>query len=148
VAFTTTVDANGNGSIFGNNPYFVKGLTVRSGESLALRTLPGQETHIYEQSYSTYIQPNDGGAYDSIITHNGQWGILNTDPQAAFDVNGDIRTRPVAFASAPACSSATEGAMQAIADSSTATWGATITGGGTNHVLGYCNGAAWTVAGK
>jgi hypothetical protein len=148
VAFTTTVDANGNGSIFGNNPYFVKGLTVRSGESLALRTIPGQETHIYEQSYSTYIQPNDGGAYDSIITHNGQWGILNTSPQAAFDVNGAVRTRPIAFASVPACGSANEGAMQAIADSSTVTWGAIITGGGANHVLGYCDGTAWTVAGK
>jgi len=148
VAFTTSVDANGNGSYIGNKPMFPKGLTVRSGENLALQTIPGQETHIYEQSYNTYIQPNDGASYRSIITHNGQWGILNTSPQAAFDVNGAIRTRPVAFASAPACSSGNEGSMQAINDSSTATWGATITGGGANHVLGYCDGTVWTVAGK
>ncbi len=148
VAFTTKVDANGNGSYIGNKPMFPKGLTVRSGENLALQTIPGQETHIYEQSYSTYIQPNDGASYNSIITHNGQWGILNTSPQAALDVKGAIRTRPVAFASAPGCSSTNEGSVQAINDSSTANWGATITGSGTNHVLGYCDGTVWTVAGK
>lgn len=148
VAFTTNVDAGGNGSYLGNTPMFPKGLTVRSGQTINLQTLVGQQTEIYEQSYSTYIQPNDGATYDSIITHNGQWGILNTSPQAAFDVAGDIRTEPVAFASAPACNSAREGSAQAIRDSTTATWGAAITGGGTNHVLGYCDGTAWTVAGK
>jgi len=148
VAFTTNVDANGNGSYIGNNPMFPKGFTVRSGESMKLQTIPGQETQIYEQSYNTYIQPNDGSAYDSIIDHKGQWGILNTSPQAAFDVSGSVRTRPVALASAPACSSTIEGSMQAILDSTTATWGATITGGGSNHVLGYCDGTNWTVAGK
>ena len=148
VALGMTLDSSGNSSYIGNHPMFPHGLTIRSGEPLMLQTIPGQETHIYEQSYSTYIQPNDGSAYDSLINHKGQWGILNTSPQAAFDVNGDIRTRPVALASAPACSSTNEGSMQAISDSTTATWGATITGGGTNHVLGYCDGAQWTVAGK
>jgi Pectate lyase superfamily protein len=148
VAFTTTQDSNGNGSYIGNNPMFPMGFTVRSGQSMKLQTLPGQETQIYEQSYSTYIQPNDGSAYDSIIDHKGQWGILNTSPQAAFDVNGNIRTDPVAFASAPACSNTNEGSMQAISDSTTATWGATITGGGTNHVMAYCDGTSWTVEGK
>ncbi|HET7213629.1 MAG TPA: glycosyl hydrolase family 28-related protein [Terriglobia bacterium] len=148
VAFTTNVDSSGNGSYLGNMPMFPKGFTVRSGETINLQTLVGQQTEIYEQSYSTYIQPNDGGAYDSIITHNGLWGILNTSPQAAFDVKGDIRSEPVTFASAPACSSTIEGSMQAIRDSTTATWGAAITGGGTNHVLGYCDGTNWTVAGK
>ena len=148
VALSTALDSSGNSSYIGNHPIFPHGFTVRSGESIKLQTLPGQETHIYEQSYNTYIQPNDGSAYDSVINHKGQWGILNTSPQAAFDVNGDIRTRPVAFASAPACSSTIEGSMQAISDSTTATWGSTITGGGANHVMGYCDGTSWTVAAK
>jgi hypothetical protein len=148
IALGMSLDSSGNSAYIGNHPFFPHGLTVRSGESIMLQTLAGQETHIYEQSYNTYIQPNDGSAYDSVINHQGQWGILNISPQAAFDVNGDIRTRPVALASAPACSSTIEGSMQAISDSTTATWGATLTGGGSNHVMGYCDGTNWTVAGK
>lgn len=40
-----------------------------------------------------------------------------------------------------------EGMLCAITDSSTATWGATITGGGANHVIGYYNGTNWKVIG-
>jgi hypothetical protein len=36
----------------------------------------------------------------------------------------------------------------AVTDSTTAVWGATATGGGTNHVLAYCDGTNWTAAGK
>ncbi len=49
------------------------------------------------------------------------------------------------FASLPA---GAEGMMAGVTDSTTTTWGATITGGGANHVLAYFNGSAWTVAGK
>jgi hypothetical protein len=55
---------------------------------------------------------------------------------------------PVPFASLPACSSTIEGSRGAISDSSTNTWGATVTGGGSNHVLAYCDGTNWTVAAK
>jgi hypothetical protein len=51
---------------------------------------------------------------------------------------------PVTFANRPGTPS--EGMLVAFTDSSTATWGATITGGGSNHVLGYYNGTNWTVA--
>ena len=40
------------------------------------------------------------------------------------------------------------GAIMAVSDSSTATWGATITGSGSNHVLAFCNGTNWTVMAK
>jgi hypothetical protein len=53
-----------------------------------------------------------------------------------------------AFSAVVACSSDLAGSIAPISDSSTATWGATITGGGANHVLGYCNGTNWTVAAK
>lgn len=152
--FSTYADASGFSSYIGNHPYFPHGFTIKSGQNLVLQTLAGgDETRIFEQSYKTYIRPNNGvkqsrSDLDSAIDANGQWGILNTAPAVAFDVKGALRTRPVAFASAPACSSTIEGSMQAISDSTTATWGATITGGGTNHVLAYCDGTAWTVMGK
>jgi hypothetical protein len=52
---------------------------------------------------------------------------------------------PQAFAALPACAAGTEGRFAAVTNSTTATYGATITGGGTNHVLAYCNGTNWTV---
>lgn len=57
-----------------------------------------------------------------------------------------LRSNAVAFASA--IGSPVEGTLQAFTDSTTNTWGATITGGGANHVLGYFNGSNWTVAAK
>lgn len=66
---------------------------------------------------------------------------------AVGDVSGaSVRGFSVAFASRPG--SPIEGMLLGITDSTTAVWGATITGGGTNHVLAYYNGTNWTVAGK
>ncbi|HEX3941376.1 MAG TPA: hypothetical protein VHX11_07840 [Acidobacteriaceae bacterium] len=53
-----------------------------------------------------------------------------------------------AFANLPACASGLEGSTRAITDSTTNTWGDTITGSGSDHVLGYCDGTNWTVAAK
>jgi hypothetical protein len=61
---------------------------------------------------------------------------------------GTMQLKKQTFASLTACSATLEGAMASITDSSTATWGATITGSSTNHVMGYCNGTNWTVAAK
>jgi hypothetical protein len=56
-----------------------------------------------------------------------------------------VRATPVAFASLPA---GAEGMVASVTDSSTNVWGATITGGGANHVQAYHNGTNWTVASK
>jgi hypothetical protein len=61
---------------------------------------------------------------------------------------GVVVTGVRTFASYPPCSSEIESATAAITDSTTNTWGATITGGGSHHVLGYCDGTSWTVAAK
>lgn len=53
---------------------------------------------------------------------------------------------PMSFGSAVPCDSTTEGATQSFTDSTTNTWGAVISGGGSDHVLGYCDGANWVVA--
>lgn len=54
----------------------------------------------------------------------------------------------VALSTLSACSSTGEGAMIAVNDASTTTWGATLTGSGSSHVLAYCNGTDWTVMAK
>lgn len=55
---------------------------------------------------------------------------------------------PVAFASLPTCNGGAEGSHRTVTDSTTVTWGATITGGSTNHVGAYCDGSSWTVYAK
>jgi hypothetical protein len=55
---------------------------------------------------------------------------------------------PVAFAGLAACSAGNTFTIAAITDSTTITWGATITGGGANTVIGMCDGTNWTVIGK
>lgn len=52
------------------------------------------------------------------------------------------------FSNLPAAAAGNAGAMCPISDSDTVVWGATITGGGANHVLAYSNGTAWTVLAK
>jgi hypothetical protein len=51
----------------------------------------------------------------------------------------------LSFATLPASPAA--GMVAFVSDSTTATWGATIAGGGSNNVLAFYNGANWTVAG-
>jgi hypothetical protein len=53
---------------------------------------------------------------------------------------------PQAFSALGTCNSGLEGQTAAITNSTTATNGATITGGGAHHVWGYCNGSNWLVA--
>lgn len=52
------------------------------------------------------------------------------------------------FSALPTCAGGTEGTWAPVPDSTTATWGATVTGGSTNHILAYCDGTNWTVAAK
>ena len=49
----------------------------------------------------------------------------------------------VAFASLPA--TPVEGMLAVVTDSTVTTWGATIVGGNSNHVLAYFNGTNWIV---
>ena len=100
------------------------------------------------------------------VTHTG--GALNTgklvignagaditvDPGASSDGAGNITavsygtTGGGPFASLPPCDSGIEGQLGKVTDSTTNTWGATITGGAGFHVLAYCDGSNWTVAAK
>lgn len=59
-----------------------------------------------------------------------------------------FKTDPLAFSTLPNCSSTYEGLRRSVNDSTTSTWGATITGSGTNHVEAYCDGTNWTVGAK
>jgi hypothetical protein len=57
----------------------------------------------------------------------------------------NVRRTPLVFSKLPACAAGTEGSFASITNSNSATNGVVITGGGTNHVLGYCDGTNWKV---
>lgn len=67
---------------------------------------------------------------------------------AVFMALDEMQLHAGIFASLPACSAAYHGQLAAVNDSTTNTWGATITGSGADHVLAYCDGTNWTVAAK
>ncbi len=89
----------------------------------------------------TVLGPN---MIQSSVTTIYQQGATPT----ALNVVGAYTQTFANLASCAAAAGAQEGVSMAVSDSNTTTWGATITGGGANHVLAYCNGTNWTVAGK
>ncbi|HEX5410477.1 MAG TPA: hypothetical protein VFZ27_01295, partial [Terriglobia bacterium] len=93
---------------------------------------------------NNWITPN----VTSCVTHPNYLNGFGSTANAGLSASWLTQSTPGTFASLPACSATYEGTTAAITDSSTATFGATITGGGANHVLGYCNGTNWTVMGE
>ena len=94
-------------------------------------------------------RPTKFGRYvnGSIASNNG-YVVHSGATGTKLDVNGRIRHAPAAFSTLTACNSTLEGTRAAVTDSTVSTWGTSITGGGANHVLAYCNGTNWTVAAK
>lgn len=88
---------------------------------------------MYRWTGSTFANENSVDYHDNINAALIKAETSSLVPQPFANVNGF-------------CVTGYEGNMAAITDSSTATPGQTITGGGTFHVMAYCNGSFWTVA--
>lgn len=90
---------------------------------------------------------NTGQALMNVTTGgvvNGLGG-LSVAGVTAVDSSGGHILQKKAVASLPTCDASTEGTLYAVTDASSATFNAALAGGGTNHVMGYCNGTGWTV---
>lgn len=75
--------------------------------------------------------------------------VLQLNPSGgAVSFGGSAIAKVGAASALPTCNSGAEGSTRGVTDSNTSTWGATVAGGSTNHVLAYCNGTNWTVYGK
>lgn len=99
------------------------------------------------------------GPAGAIQSSNGSGGFLGT-ANATVDSsgNGSFHTLSIPgtgagqlqitagpFSGLPTCTSGLEGTRSSVTDSTTATYAATITGSGSNHVPAYCNGTNWVV---
>ena len=79
----------------------------------------------------------------------GAWPAWLREIAAAVNATAGWANRPVlpgvAFAMLP--SAPQPGSLAFVTDSTVAAWGAAVAGGGTNKVLAWHNGTAWTVIG-
>lgn len=84
------------------------------------------------------------------FTHTGSTGAAVVSVPSLKTTGGTpgIQLTAAAFSTYPTCVAGTEGLEEAVNDSTTNTWGATVTGGGANHIKMYCDSSAWTVEAK
>jgi hypothetical protein len=73
------------------------------------------------------------------IRQNGDIHVNNLVAGAAVQLN------KTAAAFLPTCGSNSEGWEYAVTDSTSSIFNAAFTGGGSNHIIGYCNGTQWVV---
>lgn len=128
-----------------NGTSYVTGANIRANSTAT--TWDG--TH-HGASVTIQTSADGGGSATDQLTLQGSGGLslgnanLATDPGLGGMLATFFRSAGVAFASLP---TAVVGIFAYITDSNTATWGATIAGGGSNKVLGWYNGTNWTVVG-
>lgn len=92
------------------------------------------------------IRINSNGNTNNLIQLEQSTTVIGSVDTLANLSMKSIRGKAVTFSSLPG--TPVEGMLVAVTDSTTAVWGAIITGSGANHVLAYYNGTNWTVAGK
>ncbi len=130
------------------------GAITLSGSTVAAGTLSVSTANI---TFANMSAPNStGGGYQfggttssfpKLVRAGADLQLQLADGSATANfISRSVRGTPVTVANLPA--SPSEGMLVPVTDSNTNTWGATIAGGGSNHVLGYYNGTNWTVAGK
>lgn len=114
-------------------------------------TAPGRVVCESEVIYYTGISTDTltgcarGQEGTSAAGHNAGTNIAQVLTPAGILQYASKLAPEVTFANLPTGPSV--GTVANISDSNTITWGATIAGGSTNHVLGRWNGTNWTVVG-
>jgi hypothetical protein len=112
---------------------------------------------IFWTNTSASLAPNSTNhGFDWYMCLSGNGCQLQTKSNAAIgsgsiaslNFSGALGTTAGPFADLPTCASDTEGLEKSVTDSNTATWGATVANGGSNHILARCNASNWTVVGK
>lgn len=98
-------------------------------------------------TYSASLNSPSASIMQSQVNSSGgqhQFYVGGTEQFAI--INGATYQRPVSFSSVSGlCSGPNEGFAASITDSTTASFNAVVTGGGTNHVAIRCNGTNWVV---
>ena len=139
LSFTSFLYSSQGGKINIGSGYNASGAGVSGTTGTKFIEIQGGKIFSGGTDLNSFLPGNVNGVY----TYPTAWDIPN---QVATIVNPLITLPNTTFASLPA--SPVLGMLYVVTDSTTATWGATIAGSGTNKVLAWYNGANhWTVAG-
>lgn len=116
----------------------------------------GSFVGVLDSQGNTY--PNTANCIATVFASSGvMYSSLNDQPTGGTcnyggmhlgRPTGSLRIDPTAFRNLPPCESGRQGMLKPVSDSNTNSWGASITGGGSDHVLAYCDGTSWTVVAK
>lgn len=117
-------------------------------------SIAGTGTVTHTTSALTALHPTLGNAGadikpDTVAVSDGagNWTLASLVTNGAGPNSIQIGTN--VFSALPTCNSGNEGKVAPVTDSTVNTWGSTIAGGSTNHVLAYCSGGGvWTVMAK
>ena len=108
----------------------------------------------YYATSTTAVSSNsnldDGATTANTLTYAGSGGMAAPQLKATGAGTGGVQPAPGLFSSLAACSTSTVG-WYIVTDSSTQTWGATVTGTGTPatpYTTIFCDGNLYTVMGK
>lgn len=119
------------------NRFLNKGVTIAGVNQVFVANAVAGQITLDTSLYESAIGPNVSvGGYKYNVRSNANNAIV------------DSNNSPLPLKRLGICTQTLEGFTHAVNDSSTNTWGAVITGNGTNHVLAYCDGANWTVTGR
>ena len=118
--------------------------------TLATIYLDGTSSHLDNPFQATNVGHwqfyAESGLYDVVLS--GGTPTPGISPPLTLTGVVVAGTTPTVVASLPTCTADRQGQSRAVTNSSTTTWGAAVVGGGSNHVLAYCNGVGWTVIAK
>jgi hypothetical protein len=147
------LSANGGGKI----DFDVNNVTIASARAYSTGIAYVTDGGIIGATTGTFTGAGVSGTtgLKCIVSGVGNFGSI--DPNTIFPGStscvssllvGATRMQFQNLATYPACGASTAGAIAAIKDSNTVTWGATIAGGSSSPVLGLCDGANYTVFAK
>ena len=154
-----TIDSTNNQAFTGGMLKYVSSnnTTVSPSNVVQIQNINQTNPNLSQVSVDPFLSTSLGGlSATPNLTNYGTGTFTGTlNPfNGPLNLNGNetvtgfqqVGAQP--FSSWPACSSTSEGMRVAVTDSASNTWGATITGGGSNHVEGYCDGTNLTVSAK
>ena len=131
--FSTTIPGSAiSGNIAGDAANLTAAVLLPTGTTVATPAVNDNSAKIANTAYVK----SPGNIIPTGITLSG------SGPSTIQLGNGTFSALTAAFP----CNGTNEGRLATVSDSTTTTWGATITGSGTNVVLAYCDGSAYTVA--
>lgn len=147
LVFLGSATSDGGSLLLGSNGGPIVDLQALSGGTGGLLQILTTSQVFLGHTFTNGMVGLSDAAGSSGLAIDGGTGVVYTD---SIINSGEIKSRdffatPVSFSTLPSCTSGGNGLLYALTDGSTNIVGTTVAGGGSNHVMAYCNGTNWVV---